>query len=110
MGVLTEAKADLLIDKIGADRISTMRGLELLARVMARSESTPEWLERMLVELAGRNHRGTADGPDARGLQTMLSQAYPQAGARRAEAVDETAEADIRTLPERAIVPLAAAA
>jgi hypothetical protein len=55
MGVLTEEKADWLIDKIGRDRISSERNLELLARIMARSESSPAWLGELLVELSGQH-------------------------------------------------------
>lgn len=75
-GVLTEDKADWLIGKIGNDRIASMRSLELLARVMARSASSPAWLQELLVELSGRNHQA-APQAGARALQAVLAETYP---------------------------------
>lgn len=101
MGVLTENKADWLLEKIGHDRIADRRNLELLARVMARSEATPQWLQQMLVELSGRS-REAADGCDARGLQTMLAGAYPtsaEADVAPQEQQDVAQIADVVSVP-----------
>jgi hypothetical protein len=89
-GILTEEKADWLIERIGRDRISSERNLELLARVMARSESSPDWLRELLVELSGQHAATRTD--DARGLQTRLSEEF-------STVVDEDAVFEAGTVP-----------
>lgn len=70
-GVLNEEKADWLVEKIGRHRLAEMRNLELIVRVMARCQTTPAWLEQMVVELAARHHvRG------ARSLQSEIAAAF----------------------------------
>ena len=95
-GVLTEEKADWLIGKIGNDRIACMRSLELLARVMARSASSPAWLQELLVELSGRN-RQAAPESGARALQAVLTETYPSASS--AEQAKEQPHTNVVPLP-----------
>ena len=104
MGALSEDKADWLLEQIGRHRISSMRGLELLARVMARSTSTPDWLETLVRELA------TGRRTDARGLQGTLAEHFPAAPAVM-PAITGTPVAEIIPMPAReASVQLQAAA
>ena len=103
-GSLTEGKADWLIDKIGRHRVSNARNLELIARIMARSDSSPVWLEELLVELSG--HAATR-AHDARGLQAMLKADFESAAP---EAAAIAREAAIVSLPAAQPAPLAAAA
>jgi hypothetical protein len=100
-GVLTEAKADWLIERIGNDRVADMRNLELVARVMARSEAAPDWLRQMLVELSSRNHsaRPMADAP---ALQAVLAEPLQER--------PPPDSAEIVPLPDRAAPATAAAA
>lgn len=103
-GSLTEAKADWLIDRIGRHRVSHARNLELIARIMARSDSSPAWLEELLVELSGQV-AATRDR-DARGLQTMLKGNF-SAASDASETVDD---AIVVPLAPAEPMPLAAAA
>jgi hypothetical protein len=100
MGALTEEKADWLVERIGRHRISSARNLELIARVMARSESSPAWLQELLVELSGEV-ASTRDR-SARGLQTMLAENFDGASP----AALSSATPDVAAEP----MPLAAAA
>jgi hypothetical protein len=112
-GVLTEAKADWLIGKIGNDRIADLRSLELIARVMARSESSPDWLQQLLVELSARNHRQAIPERDARQLQVALAESFPaQPDALAPRTEDAAASAEVVPLraPLPAEMPVAAAA
>ena len=93
MGALSEDKADWLLEQIGRHRISSMRGLELLARVMARSTSTPDWLETLVLELA------TGRRTDARGLQETLAEHFSD--APMAPPVVEAPAAEIIPMPAR---------
>ena len=108
MGALDEVKADWLIEKIGRHRISAARHLELVARVMARADAAPAWLGELLVELSARHHGVAAPGGDARGLQVMLAESFPQAPAEAAAPERETGI--VVQMPERVAIPLAAAA
>lgn len=109
-GVLTEDKADWLINKIGNDRIASLRGLELLARVMARSESSPDWLQELLVELSSRNHP-VAPQKHARALQAVLAETYPRS-VPAVERSEEALSAEVVPLPAPVPdeMPIAAAA
>lgn len=107
-GALTEAKADWLIEKIGNDRIAHRRNLELIARVMARAESSPAWLRELLIDLstrAGPSHGG------ARELHQTLEDAFSPADAPPPRKAEESS-AEIVPLPEpiAAEIPVAAAA
>lgn len=110
-GQLSEAKADWLIQKIGNDRIATLRGLELLARVIARSESAPDWLRQLLVELSARNHRAEPR-TDARRLQAALAKTFSSRGTPAAEVAEQRAAVEIVPIPAPAPaeIPVAAAA
>lgn len=112
MGVLTEQKADWLINKIGSDRIASHRSLELVARVVARCEQSPDWLRQLLVELSGRNVRAATEGRDARGLQVMLAETFPQGDAADGTAIPApAATAKIVVMPAPAATfPIARAA
>lgn len=109
-GVLTEAKADWLLEKIGGDRIATARGLELLARVIARADAVPDWLQEMLVELSAEC-RAPAAAQDARQLQALLAETYPAADAPTAgqEAAEPHQIAAARDVA-KAVAPIALAA
>ena len=107
MGALTEAKADWLIERIGRHRISNARNLELIARIMARSDSSPAWLEELLVELSGQV--AATRNRDARGLQAMLEVDFASAHvAPEAAAVER--ETAVVSRPRAEAMPLAAAA
>ena len=111
-GVLSETKADWLIRKIGNDRLAAPRSLELLARILARSESAPDWLRQLLVELSARNH--AKPSRDARHLQAVLAESWGTDGAPAPEAVETVASADVVAMPTPAPapaeIPVAAAA
>jgi hypothetical protein len=108
-GVLTEEKADWLIGRIGNDRIASLRSLELLARVMARSASSPAWLQELLVDLSGRNHQAAPES-GARALQAVLAETYPSGPTT--EQPEEEPHANVVPLPAPAPaqIPIAAAA
>jgi len=104
-GALSEAKADWLIEKIGRHRVANARNLELIARIMARSDSSPVWLEELLVELSGQVAASRAH--DARGLQAILKADFESAAP---EAAASEREAVIVPLPAAQPAPLPAAA
>jgi hypothetical protein len=112
-GVLTEAKADWLIGMIGSDRIADLRSLELIARIMARSDSSPDWLQQLLVELSARNHRQGAPERGARRLQAALAESFPAPQNEPAPQTEHAAvSAEVVPLrpPLPAEMPVAAAA
>jgi hypothetical protein len=108
-GVLTEEKADWLIGKIGNDRIASIRSLELLARVMARSASSPAWLQELLVDLSRRNHQAAPES-GARPLRAVLAEIYPSGPST--ERAGEAPHTNVVTLPAPIPeeIPIAAAA
>jgi hypothetical protein len=108
-GVLTEEKADWLIGRIGNDRIASMRSLELLARVMARSASSPVWLQELLVDLSGRNHQAAPES-GARALQAVLAETYPS--GRSEDRPEEAPHTNVVPLPAPVSeeIPIAVAA
>jgi hypothetical protein len=78
---------------------------------MARSESSPHWLQELLVALSNRN-RPVAAQKDARALQAALSEACPHHGTPVCEKMGEGTSAEVVPLPVPVPdeMPIAAAA